>query len=77
MKIQNPHDKFFKETMGNLETAKDFLTNYLPESMAEKWMEEGMEKGMKKGILKGREEGMERGMEEAERLLYPKQRFNF
>ncbi|MBE1557093.1 Rpn family recombination-promoting nuclease/putative transposase [Sporosarcina limicola] len=33
MKIQNPHDKFFKETMGNLETAKDFLANYLPESV--------------------------------------------
>ena len=33
MKIQNPHDKFFKETMGNVETAKDFLTNYLPESV--------------------------------------------
>ncbi|MFC5589657.1 Rpn family recombination-promoting nuclease/putative transposase [Sporosarcina soli] len=33
MKIQNPHDKFFKETMGNVETAKDFLMNYLPESV--------------------------------------------
>lgn len=33
MKIQNPHDKFFKETMGNVETAKDFLINYLPESL--------------------------------------------
>ena len=31
MKIQNPHDKFFKEMMGNVETAKDFLANYLPE----------------------------------------------
>lgn len=30
MNIQNPHDKFFKETIGNVETAKDFLTNYLP-----------------------------------------------
>ncbi|WP_438315192.1 Rpn family recombination-promoting nuclease/putative transposase [Sporosarcina sp. FA9] len=33
MKIQNPHDKFFKETMGNVETAKDFLMNYLPDSV--------------------------------------------
>jgi len=33
VKIQNPHDKFFKETMGNVETAKDFLTNYLPVSI--------------------------------------------
>ena len=33
MKIQNPHDKFFKETMGNVETAKDFLENYLPKSI--------------------------------------------
>lgn len=33
MKIQNPHDKFFKETLGNVETAKDFLVNYLPESV--------------------------------------------
>lgn len=31
MKIQNPHDKFFKETLGNVATAKDFLINYLPE----------------------------------------------
>lgn len=30
MNIQNPHDKFFKETIGNVETAKDFLVNYLP-----------------------------------------------
>lgn len=31
MKIQNPHDKFFKETLGNVATAKDFLVNYLPD----------------------------------------------
>ncbi|UJL45861.1 Rpn family recombination-promoting nuclease/putative transposase [Virgibacillus sp. NKC19-16] len=31
MKIQNPHDKFFKETFGKVEVAKDFLNNYLPE----------------------------------------------
>ena len=30
MKIQNPHDKFFKETLGKAEVAKDFLNNYLP-----------------------------------------------
>lgn len=33
MKIQNPHDKFFKETFGNVEIAKDFLNNYLPENI--------------------------------------------
>lgn len=31
MKVQNPHDKFFKETLGNVATAKDFLVHYLPE----------------------------------------------
>jgi len=30
MKIDNPHDKFFKETLGNVIVAKDFLHNYLP-----------------------------------------------
>ncbi|AHM55613.1 hypothetical protein EAL2_c03100 [Peptoclostridium acidaminophilum DSM 3953] len=34
MKIQNPHDKFFKETFSNVTVAKDFLNNYLPESIA-------------------------------------------
>lgn len=33
MKIQNPHDKFFKETFGHIEVAKDFLNNYLPENI--------------------------------------------
>ncbi|WP_052326461.1 Rpn family recombination-promoting nuclease/putative transposase [Halobacteroides halobius] len=28
--IKNPHDKFFKETMTDLEVAKDFMNNYLP-----------------------------------------------
>ncbi len=35
MKIQNPHDKFFKESMGNTEVAKDFLANYLPVAVME------------------------------------------
>jgi len=30
-KIQNPHDRFFKETFSNLEVARDFMENYLPE----------------------------------------------
>ena len=30
MKIQNPHDKFFKEMFGRTDVAKDFLNNYLP-----------------------------------------------
>lgn len=33
MKIQNPHDKFFKETFGNVEVAKDFISNYAPQSI--------------------------------------------
>lgn len=33
MKVQNPHDKFFKETLGNVSTAKDFLIHYLPENI--------------------------------------------
>lgn len=33
MKIQNPHDRFFKETFGNVAVAKDFLNNYLPQNI--------------------------------------------
>ena len=33
MKVQTPHDKFFKETIGKVEVAEDFLNNYLPESI--------------------------------------------
>lgn len=33
MKLQNPHDKFFKETFGKVEIAKDFLNNYLPQNI--------------------------------------------
>jgi predicted transposase YdaD len=33
MKIQNPHDKFFKETFSNVAVAKDFMNNYLPQSI--------------------------------------------
>lgn len=33
MKVQNPHDKFFKETFSNTAVAKDFMTNYLPQSI--------------------------------------------
>jgi predicted transposase/invertase (TIGR01784 family) len=29
-KINKPHDKFFKEVMGDIETAKSFLQRYLP-----------------------------------------------
>ncbi len=28
--INKPHDKFFKETLSDLETTKDFMKNYLP-----------------------------------------------
>ncbi|MBK5245094.1 MAG: Rpn family recombination-promoting nuclease/putative transposase [Eubacteriaceae bacterium] len=30
-KIQNPHDKFFKDTFSNPLVARDFIENYLPE----------------------------------------------
>ncbi|WPK10277.1 Rpn family recombination-promoting nuclease/putative transposase [Lysinibacillus louembei] len=30
MKLQNPHDKFFKDSFGNVSVAKDFLLNYCP-----------------------------------------------
>lgn len=30
MTIQNPHDKFFKETFSNVDVSKDFFLNYLP-----------------------------------------------
>lgn len=33
MKVQNSHDKFFKETRGNVAIAKDFLTHYLPDNI--------------------------------------------
>jgi predicted transposase/invertase (TIGR01784 family) len=33
MGIQNPHDKFFKETFGRVEVARDFFSNYLPQNV--------------------------------------------
>ncbi len=33
MKIQNAHDRFFKNTFGNVAIAKDFLNNYLPQNL--------------------------------------------
>jgi predicted transposase/invertase (TIGR01784 family) len=33
VKIQNPHDKFFKKTFGDVAVAKDFLNNYLPQKI--------------------------------------------
>ncbi|HHV07275.1 MAG TPA: Rpn family recombination-promoting nuclease/putative transposase [Firmicutes bacterium] len=33
MEIHNPHDKFFKETLGKVAVAEDFLLNYLPPSI--------------------------------------------
>ena len=32
--LNNPHDKFFKEVMGQREIARDFLMNYLPTETA-------------------------------------------
>jgi len=34
--MQNPHDKFFKKSMSNKETAKSFLVHYLPQDLLEK-----------------------------------------
>lgn len=31
--INNPHDKFFKETLSDIETTKDFMKNYLPKDL--------------------------------------------
>ncbi len=31
--VNNPHDKFFKQVLGNGETAGDFLKNYLPQDL--------------------------------------------
>ena len=33
--IKNPHDKYFKQVMGDKETTRDFLTNYLPRGLLE------------------------------------------
>ena len=33
LKVQNPHDKFFKETFSNTAVARDFMSNYLPQSI--------------------------------------------
>ena len=30
-KVQNPHDKFFKDTFSNPFVVRDFVENYLPE----------------------------------------------
>lgn len=35
MKVQNPHDKFFKKTFGDVAVAGDFLDNYLPQSIVD------------------------------------------
>ena len=35
VKLKNPHDLFFKETFGNVTTASNFLSNYLPPSLIE------------------------------------------
>jgi|GEM_PF-2200080 hypothetical protein len=33
MKMQNLRDEFFKKTFSNVEVARDFIENYLPESI--------------------------------------------
>ncbi|HLC16277.1 MAG TPA: Rpn family recombination-promoting nuclease/putative transposase [Thermodesulfovibrionia bacterium] len=34
-KLENPHDKFFKEVFSRHEAARDFLVHYLPKEIAE------------------------------------------
>ncbi len=31
--INNPHDKYFKQALGDRDTARDFLTNYIPQDL--------------------------------------------
>ncbi len=33
--LSNPHDKFFKKVFSHVETAKDFLLNYLPAELSD------------------------------------------
>lgn len=33
LKLQNPHDKFFKESFGDIDVAKDFLLHYSPKEV--------------------------------------------
>ena len=35
MRVQDPHDKFFKKTFGDVAVAKDFLNNYLPSKIVD------------------------------------------
>lgn len=31
--IKKPHEKFFKETLSDIETTRDFMINYLPKDL--------------------------------------------
>ena len=33
MKLQNPHDRVFKEVFSDISITKDFIQNYLPKEM--------------------------------------------
>jgi len=35
LKINNPHDRLFKETLSKKELAQSFLLNYLPQDILE------------------------------------------
>ena len=43
MKIENPHDKFFKETFGDVAVARDFLYHYLPPELMQQVDMESLE----------------------------------
>jgi len=49
-KIENPHDKFFKETLGNVEVAKNSEGSELVMTLADILRAEGKEEGKKEGI---------------------------
>lgn len=72
MKIENPHDKFFKETFEDLTVARDFLNHYLPtelmhqvdvqslEPQKDSFINEKLEEGFSDLLFKANKQGEER-----------------
>lgn len=71
MKINKPHDKFVKETLGNIEVAQSFLANYLPEKISsiidiatltpvkDSYINENLAEGFSDLLFKARMDGLE------------------
>lgn len=71
MKIDKPHDKFVKETLGNIEVAQSFLANYLPEdirntidlttltTVKDSYINKNLAEGFSDLLFKARMDGME------------------